>query len=160
MLARISPEFPLRSFVVSVSRLVDAHPLLWLEYPTTYLRIGVDIQSFLQELVLNALTLATLDCFATADVLVGGSSQFTEAAAALSTNVKVLSRQGNQEPYRMTLNWLQVVANDYTVQAEIQAEIDAGVRSWWNCHSVYKKVVANGQQIHRVYETVDFITSL
>lgn len=74
----------------------------------------------------------TFDCLAAADVLVGSESSFSEAAAAVSTNVKVMVWPELAEQDRVNLD-VETVVSTGAVSVEEQPRVDAAISDWWHC---------------------------
>lgn len=75
----------------------------------------------------------TFDCLAAADVIVGSKSSFSEAAAAVSTNIKLGLWTGQTEQQdRISLNDHAVVSSG-EVSLEEQSQIDKTIFDWWHC---------------------------
>lgn len=99
----------------------------------------------------------TFDCLAAADVLVGSESSFSEAAGALSTNVKVLVWLQQTEQDRVTLNH-GMVASSGAVSSEKQSQVDAAISDWWHCSGKSlqsEKSDAENVAARGYYQTVD-----
>lgn len=99
----------------------------------------------------------TLDCLAAADVVVGSESSFSEAAAAVSTNVKVMLWENQTEQDRVTLN-SEAAALSGAVSVEEQLQMDTAVADWWYCSGEAQDSTgsdADGIAARRFYQTVD-----
>ena len=99
----------------------------------------------------------TCDCLAASDVLVGSESRFSQAAAAVSTNVKVLIRENQTEQDWVTLN-VQAAALERAVSSEEQNEVTTAIADWWYYSWEAKlatKQDAASSAASRFYETVD-----
>lgn len=94
----------------------------------------------------------TFDCLATADVVVGSESSFSEAAAAVSTNVKVMIWENQTEQDRITLN-SRAAASSGEVSSDEQLEMNAAIADWWHCFGeVQRSTESNARTF---YQTVD-----
>lgn len=81
----------------------------------------------------------------------------SEAAAAVSTNVKVMLWEGQTEQDRVTLNSTKIVA-DKTVSSESQLQMNAAIADWWHCSREARQLAgvdAATVSARRFYETVD-----
>jgi len=74
----------------------------------------------------------TFDCLAAADVFVGSESSFSEAAAAVSTNVKVMLWENQTEQDRVTLN-SEAVTLSGAVTSDEQLQINTAIANWRHC---------------------------
>lgn len=99
--------------------------------------------------------LETLECLATADVFIGDKSQFSEAAGALSTNVKTVHRSYEEDQYTVTVD-KRVIMNEGRLSEEKTSEIYQAIRNWYKCFMEASRVPDRSPSgEHRVYQTVD-----
>lgn len=78
-----------------------------------------------------------LECITSMDVFVGGESEFSKAAAAMSANVKVLTDQWHvdQDESMVTLNPAVTVAG---MSSTRQIELQRVVQDWRECDLAFK----------------------
>lgn len=97
----------------------------------------------------------TFDCFAAADVLVGSQSSFSQAAAAVSTNVKVMIRTNQTEQDWVTLNVEAAVVSG-AVSSEEQHDVNTAIGDWWYCSGEAQRATKpDAEHARRFYQTVD-----
>lgn len=97
------------------------------------------------------------DCLATADVVIGSESSLSEAAAAMSTNVKVMVWEGQTEQDRVTLDPASVALNASVSPAK-QSEMNAVISDWWHCAAEASQTAREddvGVFASKFYQTVD-----
>lgn len=103
----------------------------------------------------------TFDCFAAADVLVGSESSFSQAAAAVSTNVKVMIRGNQTEQDWVTLNF-EAAAKSGAVSTKEKLEVTTAIADWWYCYGEVQRATGSNAETlaaRRFYQTVDKRTS-
>ena len=113
--------------------------------------------TLLQTILLEATMFDTFDCLAAADVLVGSESSFSEATAAVSTNVKVMIWRGEHEQDRVTLNPNVALSSGDVTLAE-QKRMDDAIADWWHCSEETRRSTgddANSVAARQFYQTVD-----
>lgn len=105
-----------------------------------------------QKILLKTSVFETFDCLATADVVVASESSFSEAAAAVSTNVKVMLWENQTEQDRVTLN-SRAAASSGDVSSDEQLEMNTAIADWWHCFGeAQRSTESNARQF---YQTVD-----
>ncbi|CAN0223974.1 unnamed protein product [Scytosiphon promiscuus] len=109
-----------------------------------------------QQNLLRTNVFDTFDCLAAADVIVGSDSSFSEAAAAVSTNVKVMLYANQTEQDRVFLD-SEAAASSGTVSLEEQAKMDTAISAWWHCSEYARQSAGSyvGLAASRFYQTVD-----
>ena len=106
---------------------------------------------------LNLPVFETFDCFAAADILVGSESSYSQAAAAVSTNVKVMIKQNQTEQDWVTMNY-KAAALSGAVSSDEQLEVVTAIADWWYCSGeVQRSTGSNAESVapRRFYQTVD-----
>ena len=99
----------------------------------------------------------TFDCFAAADILVGSESSYSQAAAAVSTNVKVMIKQNQTEQDWVTMNY-KAAALSGAISSDEQLEVVTAIADWWYCSGeVQRSTGSNAESVapRRFYQTVD-----
>lgn len=116
---------------------------------------------FSQRTFLHTSAFETVDCLASVDVLVGSYSSMSEAAGAMSTNVKVMVYEGQEEQDRITLDFREVAMRAERtpgIGTEKQAELDTAVAKWRHCSSEARGLIGEsgvGASARSFYHTVD-----
>lgn len=90
-------------------------------------------------------------------MVVGSESSFSEAAAAVSTNVKFMAYQNQTQQDRVTLN-PEEGASSATVGVDEQLQMDAAIADWWHCSEEARQLTdsdAVSLGAGRFYQTVD-----
>ena len=90
-------------------------------------------------------------------MLIGSSSSFSHAAAAMSTNVKIMLRANQTEQDRVYLDYKAVVSAG-AVGSEEQRLIDTTIADWYHCSREAQQPTgsdARSVSARRFYETVD-----
>ena len=106
---------------------------------------------------LNLPVFETFDCFAATDILVGSASSYSQAAAAVSTNVKVMIRENQTEQDWITLNYTAAALSG-AVSADEPLEVVTAIADWWYCSGeVQRSTGSNPESVaaRRFYQTVD-----
>lgn len=89
-------------------------------------------------------------------MIVGSNSSFSEAAAAVSTNVKVMLLGNQTEQDRVNLN-SEAAASFGNVSLDEQAQVDTAISDWWHCSEYVRQ--SGGSEVdlaaRRFYQTVD-----
>lgn len=85
-----------------------------------------------QRVYLNTTAFETFDCLAAADVVVGSRSSFSDTSGAVSTNIKVLTRDHQTEQDRVTLK-SEAMESSGAVSSEEQLQMDTAISDWWHC---------------------------
>lgn len=81
----------------------------------------------------------------------------SEAAAALSTNVKVMLWEGQHQQDRITLDSARV-ASTGAVSSESQVEMNLAIANWWFCHQEARSssgIHSLAAEAQTFYQTVD-----
>lgn len=87
----------------------------------------------------------------------GSESSFSEAAAAVSTNVKVMVWENQTEQDRVTLN-STAAASSGAVSSDEQLEMDTAIADWWYCSREVQRFTGPNSEIvaaRQFYQTVD-----
>lgn len=123
--------------------------------PLTADILKIILLQLLQNIFLHTTLFDTFECLAAADVVVGSESSMSEAAAAVSTNVKVMLWQGQIEQDRVTLNSSAVVS-DGNVSMDAQREMNAAIANWAHCSGEAHQATGDGggATTRAFYETV------
>lgn len=90
-------------------------------------------------------------------MVVGSESSFSEAAAAVSTNVKVMIWENQIEQDRVTLDF-KAAALSGEVSSDEQAEMNTAIADWWYCSQAVQQSTGSDDKSHaarRFYQTVD-----
>lgn len=85
-----------------------------------------------QKVHLNTTAFETFDCLAAADVVVGSRSSFSDTAGAVSTNVKIMTREYKTEQDRLTVNPRRIESQG-AVSSDEQLQMNAAIANWWHC---------------------------
>ena len=99
----------------------------------------------------------TFDCFAAADILVGSESSYSQAAAAVSTNVKVMIKQNQTEQDWVTMNY-KAAALSGAVSSDEQLAVVTAIADWWYCSGQVQPSTGSNAESgapRRFYQTVD-----
>lgn len=108
-------------------------------------------------MLLHAEVFETFDCMAAADILVGSQSSFSQAAAAISTNVKVMIRKNQTEQDWVMLDY-RAAASSGAVTSDEQMEVETAIADWWYCSGEAKQASGSDDKslaARRFYQTVD-----
>lgn len=106
---------------------------------------------------MNTTAFETFDCLAAADVLVGSRSSFSDTSGAVSTNIKVLTRDHQTEQDRVTLK-SDAMESSGAVSVDEQLQMDNAISDWWHCSREtrgLKGSTAKRRAASQFYQTVD-----
>lgn len=114
--------------------------------------------SLKQNFFLSTNVFDTFDCLVAADVRVGSESSFSEAAAAVSTNVKIMLWEDQTQQDRLNLNY-ETTASSGAVSLDEQSHMDDVLADWWHCSQYARKSAESDAEgraaASRYYRTVD-----
>lgn len=110
-----------------------------------------------QRVYLQTSAFESFDCMAAADVVVASRSTFSQGAAAVSTNVKVMLLVGQTEQDRVTLD-PKPAEKSGSVTFKEQSKMNTAIADWWYCYGEARRLVGSTAEraaAHRFYQTVD-----
>jgi len=109
----------------------------------------------LQKIFLSTGVFDTFDCLAAADVVIGSESSFSEAAAAVSTNVKIMLWENQAEQDRVVLN-ARAVTRSGAVTSDEQMQINSVIADWFHCSAEVRQWTESAPEnvAGRFYQTV------
>lgn len=92
-------------------------------------------------------------------MLVGSVSSFGEAAAAVSTNVKVMLEDNQTQQDRVNLDAKAIVSSG-AVSSDEQSQVDTAIDDWWHCSEEFRRSTGSGAESLAAasqfwYQTVD-----
>lgn len=110
-----------------------------------------------QRVHLNTTAFETFDCLAAADVVVGSRSSFSDTSGAVSTNIKVLTRDHQTEQDRVTLK-SEAMESSGAVSLDEQLQMDTAISDWWHCSQETRGLTRSSAEdlaASQFYQTVD-----